>query len=187
MTERYPEFMVNVTGKSPRNLKNSIRRVLDASAGFGRSWLAGEEPEAYETSQEAFGHLDYITSELLRQRDMQSGNTTTWPASPLKAALTAPVGLIIDNVAAADEGWFRTLPAGSGSLPAKATTATLTLGKALNKLKHRDLVAFNFSFLAVGGHTLYMITKAGMGQPCSLSSFSVLTFCNACKGAALHV
>lgn len=60
MTERYIEFLVDATGKAPRNLKESIRRVRDASAGFRQSWLIGDQQEAYETSQEAFEHFDYI-------------------------------------------------------------------------------------------------------------------------------
>lgn len=70
MTERYTEFLVDLTGKSPRNLKDSIRRVLNASAGFRQSWLNLEQAEGYKTSQEAFEHLDYIQNELLRQRDV---------------------------------------------------------------------------------------------------------------------
>jgi hypothetical protein len=187
MTERYTEFLVDLTGKSPRNLKDSIRRVLNASAGFRQSWLNGEHPEAYETSQEAFEHLDYIQNELLRQRDVHKSNAATWPTSPFCVALTTPIGQIINNISAADRLWFLNLAQGAGAMPAGCPQTPLTLDKALNKLKHRHTVAFNFSLPASGGHTLYLFTNAGMGQPDSLSEIDVSIFCSTCKTAASHI
>lgn len=187
MTERYTEFLVDLTGKSPRNLKDSIRRVLNASAGFRQSWLDGEQPEAYETSQEAFEHLDYIQNELLRQRDVHKSNTATWPTSPFCSVLATPVGQLISSVTPADRLWFLSLPQGQGAMPTGNTPTPLTLDKALNKLKHRDTVAFNFSLPAGGGHILYLFTKAGMRQPDTLSEIDVSTFGFACKSAALHI
>jgi hypothetical protein len=187
MTERRIEFLVDLTGKSPRNLKDSIRRVLNASAGFRQSWLDEERSEAYETSQEAFEHFDYIQNELLRQRDVHKSNATIWPTSPFKTTLDAPVGRILNNISAADCSWFLSLTQGAGAMPATSLPISLTLDKALNKLKHRDTVAFNFSLPTGGGHILYMFTKAGMGQPDSLSEIVVSTFCSACKVAASHI
>lgn len=187
MTERYTKFLVDPTGKSPRNLKDSIRRVLNASAGFRQSWLNGEHLEAYETSQEAFEHFDYIQNELLRQRDVHKSNAATWPTSPFCAALTTPVGQINNNVSAADRLWFLNLVQGAGAMPTGCTPTPLTLDKALNKLKHRDTVAFNFSLPAGAGHTLYLFTNAGMRQSDSLSKIDVSAFCAACKTAASHI
>ena len=187
MTERYTEFLVEVTGKSPRNLKNSIRHVLNASEGFKRSWGVGDQQEAYETSQEAFEHLDYIQNELLRQRDALKGDEATWPTSLLKASLANIVGNLYNDVTSTDRNWFLGLPQGQGAMPTGVTLTPLSLEKALNKLKHRDTVALNFSFNASGSHILYIFTYAGMGQPDSISEIDVASFCNACKFAAQHV
>ena len=187
MTERYTEFLVDLTGKSPRNLKDSIRRVLNASAGFKQSWVAGDQQEAYETSQEAFEHLDYIQNELLRQRDVLKANQATWPASPFSAALGNTVGNLLNNVTPTDRAWFLGQPQGQGAMPTSVTTTALTLEKALNKLKHRDTVALNFSLPASGSHILYLFTNAGMGQPDSISEIDVASFCSACKSAAQYV
>lgn len=187
MTESYTEFLVDPTGKSPRNLKDSIRRVLDASAGFRQSWLNGEYPEAYDTSQEAFEHFDYIQNELLRQRDVHKSNAATWPTSPFCAALTTPVGQIINNVSATDRLWFLNLVQGAGAMLIACNPTPLTLDKALNKLKHRDTVAFNFSLPSGSGHTIYLFTNGGMGQSDSLSKIDISDFCAACKTAASHI
>lgn len=187
MTERYIEFLVDPTGKSPRNLRDSIRRVLNASAGFRQSWLNGERQEAFETSQEAFEHFDYIQNELLRQRDVHKSNAVTWHASPFCAALTTSVGRIINDVSDTHRSWFLTLVPGVGAMPIGCTPTPLTLDKALNKLKHRDTVALNFSLPPGAGHTLYLFTNAGMGQSASLSEIDVSAFCAACQTAASHI
>jgi hypothetical protein len=186
MTERYTEFLVDLSGKSPRNLKDSIRRVQNASAGFAQSWANGDRQEAYETSQEAFEHFDYIQNELLRQRDVHKEDVA-WSTSPFNAALTATVGKLLNAATAAHRTWFQGLPEGSGAMPTGVVPVPLTLEKALNKLKHRDTVAINFSLSASGGHALYIFTGAGMGQLASISEIDVSVFCAACKTAALHI
>lgn len=187
MTERYPQFLVDLSGKSPRNLKDAIRRVNNASAGFTQSWANGDLQEALETSQEAFEHFDYIQNELLRQRDVHKANAATWPTSLFNTALSTTVGQLHNGVTSTNRAWFLGLPQGAGAMPAGATLVPLTLEKALNKLKHRDTVAINFSLYATGGHILYLFTNAGMGQPDSISEIDVLNFCAACKLAAQHI
>jgi hypothetical protein len=187
MTKRYTEFLVDLTGKSPRNLKDSIRRVHNASAGFKQSWAVGDQHEAYETSQEAFEHLDYIQNELLRQRDVLKGNQATWATSPFNAALSNAVGNFQNNVTPNDRVWFFGLPLGQGAMSTGVTPTALSLEKALNKLKHRDTMAINFSLSASGSHILYLFTNAGMGQPDSISEIDVASFCSVCKLAAQHV
>ncbi|WP_157443725.1 hypothetical protein [Curvibacter lanceolatus] len=187
MTERYIEFLVDPAGKSPRNLQDSIRRVLNASAGFKQSWLGGDQQDAYETSQEAFEHLDYIQNELLRQRDVLKRDHAAWPTSPFNATLANTVGKILNNVTTTDCAWFLGLPPGQGGMPTGTTPTPLTLEKALNKLKHRDTSALNFSLPASGSHILYLFTNGGMGQPDSISEIDIANFCSACKSAAQHV
>lgn len=187
MTEYYPQFLVDLSGKSPHNLKDSIRRVQNASAGFTQSWANGEFQEALETSQEAFEHFDYIQNELLRQRDVHKANAATWPTSLFNAKLSNTVGQFHNNVTSTNRAWFLGLSQGAGAMPADATLVPLTLEKALNKLKHRDTIAINFSLSASGRHILYLFTNAGMGQPDSISELDVLNFCAACKSAAQHI
>ena len=187
-TERLIDFSVSLTGKSPKNLMDSIRKVKNSSAGFVNSWIAGEHDEAYETSQEAFEHLDYVQSELIRQRDVHSKDATAWQTSALRIALDLPVGQIIERLSSSDSAWFAALGGGCGALPIPALPAfqqTLTLGKALNKLKHRHTIAVNFSITPL--HTMYTITSAGMGQPETLVEVQILQFCQACASAAQHV
>ncbi len=184
MTERYPKFLVDLSGKSPRNLKDSIRRVQNASAGFIQSWEKGDVKEALETSQEAFEHFDYIQNELLRQRDVHRANAVTWPTSLFNTALSNTVGHLHNNVTTTNRAWFLGLSQGAGAMPVGASLVPLTLEKALNKLKHRDTVAVNFSLTASGRHILFLFTNAGMGQPDSISEIDVLNFCAACKSAA---
>ena len=79
-------FLVSLDGVAPKNLKNSIRRVKDTSAGFVQSWTSGQHDDAYETSQEAFEHFDYIQNELLRQRDAYK-NESGWADSAFNLVL----------------------------------------------------------------------------------------------------
>lgn len=187
MTERYTEFLVDLTGKSPRNLNDSIRRVLNSSAGFRESWLKGNQKDAFETSQEAFEHLDYVQNELLRQRDVHKENTATWSTSPFNSSLASSVGRLKSSVTVNERSWFLTLSQGRGAMPIGSVLVPLTLEKALNKLKHRDTIAFNFTLPAAGGHILYLFTKAAMGQPDTISEINVSDFCDACKSAAVHI
>jgi len=186
MTERYIEFLVDATGKAPRNLKESIRRVRDASAGFRQSWLIGDKQEAYETSQEAFEHLDYIQNELLRQRDVLKMNAS-WQSSPFKSALALSVGNLINDASLSDRAWFVGLKQGVGAMPANASAVGLSLETALNKLKHRDTIALNFFLPPSGDHILYIYTHGGMGKSDSISEINILAFCSACKTAAQHI
>lgn len=186
MSERYIEFLVDSTGKAPRNLKESIRRVRDASAGFRQSWLIGDQQEAYETSQEAFEHLDYIQNELLRQRDVLRDHAA-WPTSPFKSAMDSSVGNLINHASPSDRAWFLELGPGLGAMPVNASVVQLSLESALNKLKHRDTIALNFSLTSCGSHILYIYTNGGMGKKDSISEIDVLAFCLACKTAAQYV
>lgn len=186
MPERYTEFLVEPTGKAPKNLLDSIRRVQNASFGFIASWSAGEVVDATETSREAFEHLDYIFGELLRQRDVQKQDPN-WPTSPFNAALTECVGRLWPTVTPQDIATFTQLPVGSGALPAGATYHPLPLGIALTKMKHRHTFIANFSVVAPSTHVLFAVTTAGMGQPSTLVELDVPLFCSACKAAAAHV
>lgn len=186
MSPRDIEFLVNPSGKSPENLKDSIRRVKDASAGFRQSWLDGNREDAVKTSQEAFKHLDFIQNELLRQRDNHKGNEATWLASNLNAALNVQVGSILTNICDADQSWFLNLPDGLGNLPVSGNLTPLTLETALTKLKHRNPKAIKFAVSQTNEHYLFFLTNAGMGQQKSISKFDVTIFCKACTAAA-HV
>lgn len=186
MTERYPQFLVDPTGKSPRNLTDSIRHVQTASAGFIHYWTNAEEKEAFDTSQEAFEHLDYIQNEILRQRDVHRANGATWPSSLFNSALSTTVGRLYNN--ATDHlTWFSKLPVDKGAMPTGAILLPLSLEKALNKLKHRDSVEIRFSISPPATHTLYLFTRFGMGQPDSISEINISEFCTACKSAAQHI
>lgn len=187
MTKHYINFLIAPDGKAPRNLQNSIRLVQNASAGFRQSWLAQEKPDAYETSQEAFEHLDYIQNELLRQRDALKENADTWPISPFCSALSVPVGKIINNTTSTNYSWFLALPQDEGAMPIGSISTPLTLEKALNKLKHRDTTVLKFSLPPDGGHFIYIYTKAGMGQPDSISEINISIFCTACKSASKYI
>ena len=181
MSDRYIDFSVSLNGKSPQSLQDSVRRVRDASAGFSQSWLSGAHADALKTSQEAFTHLDFILSELIRQRDVQNRDSATWPTSPLKLALDASVGLIVEPLSSSDVTWFTHLPQGHAALPPTASAIPVTLGKALNKLKHRHTTAVNFS---LAPHTLFACTSAGMGKEACLVQIQILLFGGACSSAA---
>lgn len=183
MTERYTEFLVDFTGRTPNNLNDVIRKVQSASAGFIGSWSNGELDDAKATSDEAFGHLDYVQNELLRQRDVRKKKPASWASSPFKASLGAQVGNIV-GVSPTDETWFRSLSTGGGAFPPNSASSPLALEAALNKLKHRDTTAVNFSILLPNKHLLYALTPAGMGQPSSLVEIDISIFCTACKCAA---
>ena len=185
MSDRPIDFLVGLSGKSPRNLAESIRRVKNASAGFLQSWHAGSHAEAYETSQEAFEHLDYIQNELLRQRDVHRMNQAIWQNSLFRLALQRPVGSIVKDLQPPDSAWFASLALGYGALPVGVTPTPLTLETALNKLKHRDTIAVNFSASPI--HALFVNTSASMNQKESLCEISVLVLCQECLAAAAHV
>lgn len=187
MRERYTEFLVDPTGKTPKNIHDSIRRVQNASAGFIRSWSAGDSDDAAATSHEAFEHLDYIQNELIRQRDVHKKHGGSWPTSPFKTTLSAIVGQIVAGTSVSAETWFKALVPGSGSLPLGSAPLPLTLETALAKLKHRDTIAVNFSVALPSKHVLYVLTTAGMGQPSTLIELDIHLFCAACKCAAKEV
>lgn len=187
MTGRFIEFLVCPSGKSPKNLEDSIRRIQNSSLGFRESWLSGQHIDAQKTSEEAFEHLDYVQNEFLRQRDVHKMNVATWSSSPFKLALDLPVGNLINDISVSDRNIFISQTIGSAYLPSGSITQPLTLEKALNKLKHRDTVKINFSLPSLGGHKLYILTNAGMGQLASLSEIDMHTFCSVCKAASAHV
>lgn len=72
-------------------------------------------------------------------------------------------------------------------MPANASAGELTLEKALNRLKHRDAIALNFSFPSSGSDIFYLFTNSNMGQWDSISEIDVLRFCTACKSAAQYL
>lgn len=186
MSKRPIEFLINANGKAPRNLRDSIRKVGNASHGFRSSWKSGEYQDAFETSQEAFVELDYIQNELLRQRDTAKslGNLA---GSPLDSALQSVVGKICSPLSAPDEKWFQSLALGQGALPLSTPNSVLTLGTSLNKLKHRTTSVLNFALPEAGGHMLYVLTQAGMRQPATLCEIDMQLFCVCCGSAANHV
>ncbi|TOC20266.1 hypothetical protein CGJ90_21550 [Vibrio parahaemolyticus] len=187
MTGRFTEFLVCPSGKSPKNLKDSIRRIQNSSLGFRESWLSGEHDDALKTSEEAFEHLDYVQNEFLRQRDVHKMDAATWSSSPFKTELGSHVGNLINGISVSDSNLFISQAIGSAHLPSGTTTQPLTLEKALNKLKHRDTVKINFSLPELGGHKLYILTNGGMGQPASLSEIDMNIFCSVCKAASEYV
>lgn len=184
MQGRFTEFLIDRNGSAPRNLSESIRRVQDCSWGFRKSWHL-RRSDAYETSQEAFEHLDYIQNELLRHRDAKAKGPD-WDSSQLKSALNAEVGRIVTNISTEDEGWFTSLLDGEGTMPSNSTPTPLSLGIALNKLKHRSTSAFNFSLPPSGLHLVHVFATSGMGQSNSISEIDIDQFCEACRKAASH-
>ena len=187
MSTRNTGFLVALNGQSPRTLKDAIRHLSSASLGFIESWLSGDVASAEETSHEAFGHLDYIAGELLRQRDVKRHLAATWAASPLKAALSVHVGWLLVEATAQDLELLQAQQRGVGEFPVGATPVSLNLEKALTKLKHRDTVAVNFVVALPRAHLLYSVTTGGMGQAVSVAEVDITELCNACKSASAHV
>lgn len=186
MRERPIEFLIDPLGKAPRNLRDSIRKVGNASHGFRSSWLSGHAQDAFETSQEAFVELDYIQNELLRQRDAHKSRPN-WTGSLFDQALQVHVGNICTPLSPQSTAWFQSLAVGACSLPSNDQAIPLQLGVALNKLKHRTTSVLNFSLPSPGGHLLYVLTVAGMGQPATLCEIDIQLFCSSCSAAANHV
>jgi hypothetical protein len=186
MTNRYTEFLVAATGTPPRSLTESIRQVGNASAGFCRSWLCNDIPDALATSEEAFELLDHIQNEVLRHRD-EKKKAPGWAASSFKQALDTPIGDLLDLASPADKAFFLGLTAGNGAMPPNASLIPLTLETSLNKLKHRGTKEVNFMVSPQSGHLLYIFTYAGQGKPDTISGFNIQAFCSACKMAALAI
>lgn len=180
MSERFPEFLVNANGQAPRNLKDAIRLVGTASAGFRASWGEGLKEDALETSQEAFKDLDYIQNEILRQRDFRKTDVG-WLQSPFKLALMAHVGQIVDPVSDGDVLAFNLLPQGAGALPSNPAPSPLSLEESFNKLKHRSIFALNFALPPAGGHLLYALTPASMGRLATVCEVDIATLLGACR------
>jgi hypothetical protein len=182
MTNRYNEFLVAATSSAPRTLPESIRQVGNLSAGFCRSWLSNEIPDALTTSEDAFQLFDHIQNELLRHRDEKS-KLPGWSVDPFKIALDVIIGDLLDPATPNDKIFFLSCPPGAGALPPGASPAPLTLEVALNKLKHRSTSAVNFTASPSGAHVLYIFTNASMRKPDTISCFDVHAFCRACKTA----
>lgn len=182
MTNRHNKFLVATTNSAPRSLPESIRQVGNLSAGFCRSWLSNEIPDALTTSEDAFQLFDHIQNELLRHRDEKS-KLPGWSVDPFKIALDVIIGDLLDPATPNDKIFFLSCPPGAGALPPGASPAPLTLEVALNKLKHRSTSAVNFTASPSGAHVLYIFTNAGMRKPDTISGFDVHAFCSACKTA----
>lgn len=187
MGERNNDFMVDETGKPPKNLREAISKVKKSSEDFVKAWSEHDDSICLSTSNEAFENLDYIQNELLRRRDAQQKNKSTWAASPLKKSLAENVGQIFSNISATQIAWYRDLPAGNGALPPGSVLEPLTLETALNKLKHRDPIGVNFTISSKLNHTLYVFATAGMSKPDTLSELDIQLFCDACLNAVNHV
>jgi hypothetical protein len=54
MNNRPFDFLVAAVGATPKSLPESIRQVDNLSAGFCRSWLAGDMDDALATNEQAF-------------------------------------------------------------------------------------------------------------------------------------
>lgn len=176
------DFIVATTGTAPRSLPEAIRQVGNLSAGFCRSWLAGETNDALATSEDAFQLLDHIQGELLRHRDDKS-KMAGWATDPFKSALDKVVGSLLSPASTADRVFFDSCAAGVSAMPPGAALTPLTLMQALNKLKHRRRSAVNFTATSFENHVLYIFTNAGSGQTDAISTFNIQDFCLACKAA----
>lgn len=183
MKSHYPSFLVTAPGAKPRALLDAIRAVENASAGFCRSWSGNDLASAFSTSEEAFGYLDHIQNELIRNRDEASKNAD-WQTSQYFLALTVNVGDLLQPAKVGHQTDFEKLTVGQGQMPAGSSTQPLSLNDALNKLKHRATNLVNFTVSPSGSHELFIFTTAGMGKPNSISKFDVEKFCKACKFAA---
>lgn len=185
MTRRHSivEFIVT-PGRSRATLAESIRNLRASSASFQASWREQRLQEAELTSQNAVRLIDYIASEVLRHRDVNSTNGLADPSSHLRTALGSLVGEILPDASTADQEWFTALAPEAGALPGQSLRKPLSLGVALNKLKHRDPVAIKFALATSGEHELFILTRAGMGQPASLSRIDVAALCDAAEGCS---
>lgn len=182
MTNDRISFLVAGTDNAPKTLPESIRQVSNASVGFCRSWLANDIPDALSTSEEAFELLDHIQNDLLRHRDNKS-KLPEWSNSPFKEALNSNIGQLLTPASASDKQHFFAQESGNGTMPPGSSTTSLTLVVALNKLKHRDSNAVNFTVSSLSEHVLYIFTHSGMGKPDTISCFDIQEFCNVCKNA----
>lgn len=180
----YTGFLVNPDGKPSKNLADAIRKVGNASVAFTHSWLDSNFDDARATSQEAFEHLDFILSEFLRHRDDQWQHKASWETSSLYSALTVTVGKLVTGISDADEEWFRSLSQGNGALPAGHSPSVLDLETALNKWKHHDPIAVNFSVSLPYQHRLYWLTAASKGKATALIEIDVSLFCEKSKTVA---
>lgn len=170
------QFLVN------QELSEYFCKLLNLSSGFCRSWIKEELPDAHAISEEAFVILDYIQSELLRHKDDKK-NDSNWSSHPLKIALSTRVGNIVNNATTHKQNFLKLSP-GYGALPASVLAAPLTLEVALQKLKHRNPIAVNFSISSSHNHSLYVFTNAGMGKPDSIFELNIDDFCRVGKKAA---
>jgi len=175
------QFLKNPNGNPPQTLPESFRKLSNLSAGFCRSWTNQDLPDAQATSAEAFELLDHIQNELLRYRDDKRSDAN-WNSHPLKLALSGHVGVLVNNATPHKQS-FLSLSPGAGALPASVQVKPLSLEVALNKLKHRDSTAGNFSITNSNNHLLYVFTNAGMGHSDSISELNMDVFCNIGKQA----
>ncbi|MBY7730180.1 hypothetical protein JHW46_07405 [Vibrio splendidus] len=177
------KFMKRPGANAPVTLPSSIRALRNLSAGFCDSWQSNRMEDGYANSEEAFEALDHIQNEILRCRDDRNGSQS-WSSDPLKQALDQVVGKIVNNATSQHQMTFDATPTGSGTLPANTQASDLKLGVALNKLKHRSTSKVNFSIDPIAGHTLYIFTNAGCGQPATVSQIPIKALCDAASNAA---
>jgi hypothetical protein len=182
MTERFTEFLLAAAPQACRTLPQSIRQVRNASSGFCNSWLRNEWADASKTSEEAFEALDHIQNELLRHRDRQA-KLPGWKTSALCLSIEERVGDLLNpaNTTQVDE--FLAQIEGQGEMPAGGPIIALTLGTALNKLKHHAPGGIRFSITS-GKHMLFFYTQAAQKIPNTIASFDVQTFLDACTKAS---
>lgn len=184
MSNFRPEFLTALPQGPPRTLVEAISRLRKQSRDFTSFWNECQIEEASKVSEDAFSMLDHIQNEILRHRDIQA-KSPDWSASELKQCLERHVGIIVSSLSVADKERFFSLAQGEGRLPIDCETVPLTLAKALNKLKHRNIL-INFR-LESGKHILCVFTVGGMGNSDSLCEFDVEGLCIACEATAERI
>lgn len=176
-------FIIPPTTSTKGELEEDINELAELSKSFVDNWSRKNEKEALIVSQKALKLLENIINKILRLRDDYRENNHPNERN-LNKALKASVGQLYEGVKKKDKDSFTESKPGESILPSGFGPKVLTLEKALNKLKHRNVESMNFLISEPSGHQLVVFTHKAMGQPDAISVITIEDFCNACKVAA---
>lgn len=178
----YTEYLTGQNAPDPSNLPKAIDDFEDASHTFSRRWSEQSLARAGDISKEAMVLLDFIVNEILRLQVERKGHGT-YTGSAFATALSVSCGCGTTGATLADQQAMVQQGAGNGTIPScLGLTSDLSLGRMLNKIKHRNPNLINFRIDA-GRHIFVVCTEHTGGGAEGIYELDVVDFCLACKGA----
>ncbi|MCE5997404.1 hypothetical protein [Acinetobacter nosocomialis] len=170
-------FLVDRVGK---NLEEAIDLLAQVSNEFKSHWQRRYMDGCNQTSEIAVKNFDFIVNEILRLRDDLPDDSEDQYSKEFKNLLKLKVGKIAFDITYKELVIFNTSHRGYAKIDEEKETQQISLGRLLNKIKHRCISQINFRF-DQGEHILVIGSDAFGKDPNCIVEFSVKKFCSECQ------